>query len=250
MEIVKGYKDQVHTILMVGPPGSGKSTLAVNLFGKEVTVVIAYDRRGLKAVGEVDALLIDPARPWEDSIEALQVIQRSFSHKKCIVVNDATTMSRMLLFAEKPSRDARQPYAMAINKLRQFMLKLTTEFKDKHIIVECVDQLVRDEEDKVTYTAPNVIGKDTFALEFPGMFDHVFYVNMPDTATTIVDGKPVTRVSRTILTQSVKGKLAKNRVNVAGEPRILDISEPVTIEDGNFDNIEALRQKLLGPTPL
>lgn len=246
MEIVNGYKDLTHSILMVGPPGSGKSTLAVNLFGKADTIVIAYDRKGLKSIGKVDALLIDPKQPWEDSITALNIIQQKYAFKKCIVINDATTMSRMFLFAEGSSKDMRKPYALAIGKLRQFMLKLTTEFPNQHVIVECVDQLVRGEEDEVTFTAPNVIGKDTFALELPGMFDHVFYVNMPDSKTTIVNGKPFTEVKRTILTQSVKGKLAKNRINIAGEARILDISESVMIEDNDFTNITTLRTKLLG----
>jgi hypothetical protein len=248
MEVVKGYKDPKHSILMVGPGKAGKSTLSVNLFGRENTVVIAYDRKGLKSVGEVDALLIDPKNIWTDTIEALQCIRRDFppNKKSCIVVNDMTFMSRMLLYAEKESKDNRKRYALAIDKLRQFCIKLTTEFTDYHIIAEVVDQLIRDDNDNVGYTAPSVIGKDTFALELPGMFDHVFYVNLPETKTTIVNGKPFTKTTRTILTQSVGGKQAGNRMNIVGEPRILDISEEVMIEDGSFANIDKLRKKLLG----
>jgi hypothetical protein len=248
MEVVNGYKDPKHSILMVGPGKAGKSTLAVNLFGKENTVVIAFDRKGLKSVGKVDALLIDPLHVWDDTLEALRIIKKDFppSKKTCIDINDMTFMSRMLLYAEKESKDNRKRYALAIDKLRQFAIKITTEFTDYHIIAEVVDQLIRDENDNLSYTAPSVIGKDTFALELPGMFDHVFYVNLPQTITKIVAGKAVTTTTRSILTQTVGGRQAGNRMNVVGEPRILDISEEVMIEDGSFANIEKLRQKLLG----
>lgn len=250
MELMTGYQSAYHSILMVGPPKSGKSTLSVNLFGKDKTLVIGYDIKGLKSLGKVDILPIDPTKPWADSLDALSWIRREAKRikKECIVLNDATHMSRMLLYAEKEGKDNRKRYALAIDKLRQFMLKLTTEFNDFHIIVESVDQVVRDDEDKVSYTAPNVIGKDTFAMELPGMFDHVFYVELPNSKTEIVNGKPVTTVTRTILTQSTKGKLAGNRINVAGQPRILDISEPVLITDNDFSNVDKLRHKLLGDT--
>ena len=249
MQVVKEYHDSRHTMLFVGPPGSGKTTLACHLFGKENTISIAYDPKQLKAVGKIDALLMDPHRPWEDTIEALAVLKRDFKHKKCITVSDMTHMSRQLLYAEPKGKDVRRAYAMAIDKLRQFIEKLLTEF-DQHIIMEAVDMFIRDEEDKVMYTLPNVIGKDTFATELPGMVDHVFYVNLPKNVTEIVNGKPTTKVIRTILTQANGTALAKNRMNIAGEPRILDISEVVMIEDGSFANIEALRMKLLGTTAL
>lgn len=248
MEVSEGYHDSTHSILMIGPPKSGKSTLSVNLFGKDKSLVIAYDRRGLKSVGKVDALLIDPAHVWDDSLEALSYIKKNYppSVKQCIIINDATHMSRMLLYEEKASKDNRKRYAGAMDKLRQFMLKLTTEFTDYHLIVESVDQIIRDEDDQTSYTAPNVIGKDTFAMELPGMFDHVFYVELPTSKVEMVGGKPKEIIRRTILTQANKGKLAGNRMNVAGEPRILDISEEVMIEDNSFANIDKLRAKLLG----
>ena len=48
------------------------------------------------------------------------------------------------------------------------------------------------------------------------------------------------------LTASDGLRLAGNRLNIAGESKVIDLSESVMIEDGSFANIEALRKKILG----
>jgi len=246
MQFVKDYRSSRHTIILMGPPKSGKSTLAVNLFGRENTIVIAYDREGMKSVGKVDQLLIDPSKVAQETIDALAYIKSHCAHKKCIIVNDMTHAGRYYYAVAPASKDDRKMYQYAIQNLRSLVMKLNSEFPNQHIIYECVDMYIEDKEDKVVYNYPNVPGRTTFAQEFPGMVDHVFYVNLPREKTTIINGKPIKSIERTILTASDGLRLAGNRLNIAGESKVIDLSESVMIEDGSFANIEALRKKILG----
>lgn len=241
-----GKKDKRHTILLLGPPKAGKTTLACNLFGKENTVVLAYDVDGLKVVDDVDALIIDPMNAWEDTMEALRVLKKEYSKKTTIVVNDITTCGMLFLRNAPQSRDPRRTYGIAIDQLRQLVEKLKFDFPTYHVIFEAVDMYLEDEQEAVIFTYPNVIGRYTFAQQLPGMVDHVFYVVPPKIKKTVDSkGKVTKEVERVILTQTDGIKLAGNRVNVAGKEPILELTEKVSIEDG-VDNIARLRKKLLG----
>lgn len=234
-----------HTILLLGPPKAGKSTLASHLFGQENTIVLAYDPDGLKSNPDTDALIIDHKNAWQDSIAAFDMIKKDYKHKTCIVINDITTAGMTFLRNAPQGRDLRRSYGIAIDQLRQLIEKLKFDFSQS-VIIEAVDMYIEDENAGVIFTYPNVIGKNTFAQQLPGMLDHVFYVNPPKTKTVIdpKTKKPVKQQLRTILTQSDGLKLAGNRVNTAGQKPILELTEEVSIGSG-LDNIEILRNKLL-----
>ena len=234
-------------ILAYGPAKSGKTTFACNLMGKENTVVLAFDHDGTKSVLPIDVFYMDSKRPWEDWLETVNELQKLKGKKKCIVLSDLTSASRLMLYTAGEFKDPRKIYGVAIDRMTQMINKLKFEFTWATVILEAVDIYIEDENEKVTVALPNVIGKATFAPTIPAMVDDVFYFLNPRVtkeynATT---KQFVQKVERFILTSSDGFKLAGNRVNKAGEEQILDLNEEVSIGvDGNMSHLQSLRERM------
>jgi hypothetical protein len=232
-------------MLFFGPAKSGKTTLACNLLGKDNTVVFAFDPDGVKSVLPIDVFYIDPKRPWEDTLDTLNELQKLKDKKKCIVVSDLTQASKLYYRTSGDFKDPRKTYGIAIDRMMQLMEQLKQNFRWATIIFEAVDMYVEDEQEKITTALPNVIGKTTLAPQIPMMVDDVLYFNLPkQIKQKSADGKSIeTVVERTILTAADGFKLAGNRINKAGETAILDLNEEVSIGHNDFSKIEALRKK-------
>lgn len=244
-----------HSILLLGPSKVGKTTLAAHLFEKPHTVFISFDEDGLSSIRPIDAFIIDRARPFEDFIDTLTEIKKLEGSKTTIVVDDVTRMGYMLFRNEKPTKGGNvlPQYGKAIDKMRQIVEKLKWDFNEFNKIYCSLDMYVADKEadgeDSVVFTYPNVIGRYTFAQELPGLMDHIFYLLPPKQTTKLEkqNGKIIKHITteRRILTAPSGVLMAGNRINIAGQEPILELTEEVNIGE-NLENIENLRKKLKG----
>lgn len=243
-----------HIILFMGPGKSGKTTTAFNLFGRENTTVLSFDKEGLKPIVPVPScFIIDLTNPWKDTYETITGALKNTT-KSAILVDDLTHAGQAFYaYERKHGRHSNKVkfYGDAIEHMRDLMdyLKYNT---DKHIIYTCTSKIVLEEDNNETVriTMPNVLGTNTFAQELPARVDHLFFMLPPQRQTQIVKdakgkitGKEVKHI-RKILTQSDNDIVAGNRMNQAGGSQILTLEEEVTIDD-NLTNLTALRNKLL-----